>query len=437
MRLEELSSPNMNPHPPPEQIQRYAVYSLRVAMEEGLAVTRSFIVIKNGYDIIVRFTRLHEYAGIYAKGTYRPVTANPESKLYFICKMLNYALTEFGIRHVFDLTKPMLAQFFSFYACEKLPDGTFRSQRSVECCVSAVTDFASRLCSKFNGYMKLSKEELYEEETRVTRRGKTIRKNVPAFQAVGFPQTRALLREIPTKVMEILIPLAFRYAREIAFGVCLQAFAGLRGGEVCNVRQECSPLGAGIRFVTVAGETVKAEIDLRRELTLRSDKAEIGKIKRERLQCVYPAFLGAFTQAYELHKEYLRHVSFEPEYAPMFVNRNGKAMSYETYRTRFKALVQKRLRPILANSGDPELRVYAQLLCENELGCHALRHWYTVQLALRGENIADIQFWRGDKSPESAFGYLQNKGELVRELENANERFLQALLRIGEELHEK
>ena len=216
MRLEELSSPNMNPHPPPEQIQRYAVYSLRVAMEEGLAVTRSFIVIKNGYDIIVRFTRLHEYAGIYAKGTYRPVTANPESKLYFICKMLNYALTEFGIRHVFDLTKPMLAQFFSFYACEKLPDGTFRSQRSVECCVSAVTDFASRLCSKFNGYMKLSKEELYEEETRVTRRGKTIRKNVPAFQAVGFPQTRALLREIPTKVMEILIPLAFRYAREIA-----------------------------------------------------------------------------------------------------------------------------------------------------------------------------------------------------------------------------
>ena len=46
---------------PPEQDQRYAVYSVRNTAEDGLIYTRSFIVIKNGYGVIVRFTRLQEY----------------------------------------------------------------------------------------------------------------------------------------------------------------------------------------------------------------------------------------------------------------------------------------------------------------------------------------------------------------------------------------
>ena len=323
----------------PEWTRRYAVFSLRIAMEDGTAVTRSFIVLKNGYNVIVRFTRFQEYAGIYAGKNCRPVTANPEAKLHFICKALNYALVEhgaeFGIRHIFDVTKPMLESFFNSYAREKRTDGTYRGPKT------AVTDFMSRLCGKFGGYMKLSKEDLYEETTVVTRKGQLLTKKIPAFQTDCFPRTDAPFRDMPEKAMEILLPLAFRYARDIAFGICLQAFAGLRAGEVCNVRQEGSPLGAGIRFVEAGGSVIKAEIDLRRELALRSDGVEVGKIKKERLQCVYPAFL----RAYELHKEYLKQAAFEPEYAPMFVNRNGKAMSYETYRLRFKALVRDRLRP--------------------------------------------------------------------------------------------
>ena len=439
MTLEKTPDKDNIPFPP-EQLQRYAVYSLRRTTEDGLSFTRSFIVIKNGYNVIVRFTRLQDYAGVYARRTYRPVTADPESKLHFICKMLNYALVEhgaeFGIRHVFDVTKPMLEQFFNSYAQEKRPDGTYRGQETIERCVATVTAFMERLCAKFGGYMKLSREDLYNEKTVVTKKGQLVKRKIPAFQAVGFSQTDPPFRDMPEKVMEILLPLAFRYARDIAFGVCLQAFAGLRAGEVCNVRQESSPLGAGIRFVSAGGSVIKAEIDLRRELALRSDGAEVGKIKKERLQCVYPAFLGAFLQAYELHKEYLKQVSFEPEYAPMFVNRNGKAMSYETYRLRFKRLVHDRLRPALADSADPELRIYAQLLCENELGTHALRHWYTVQLVLRGEDIANVKFWRGDKSPESAFEYLQNKGDLTRELRESAGRLLDVLLGLGEKAHE-
>ena len=149
------------------------------------------------------------------------------------------------------------------------------------------------------------------------------------------------------------------------------------------------------------------------------------------MQCVYPAFLGAFIKAYELHQEYLEQTVFEKDYAPMFVNQNGKAMSYENYRQRFKKLINAHLRPLLVKSSDPELRIYGQLLYENNLGTHAMRHWYTVQLVLRGEDIANIQFWRGDKNPESAFTYLQNKGELTRELKESNERLMEILLETG------
>lgn len=425
----------------PEKIQRYAVYSERHRLEDGHIFTRSFIVIKNGYGVIERFTRFHEYAGIYDKRTYRPLQSNPEAKLYYICSMLNYILVangkRFGIRHVFEITKPMLKEFFDAYALEKTKDDHFRSEQTVERCISAVTAFMARLSKKYAGYMKLSAKDLYEEHTHYTKQGREVTRKVPAFQAVGLFESEGIFRDIPTKAIEILIPLAFRFTPEIAFGICLQAFAGLRAGEVCNVRQECSPLGAGIRFTEIDGIVKAISIDLTKELALRSDGAEVGKIKKERVQKVYPLFIGTFQKAYEFHKRFLKKVSYEKEYAPMFVNSHGFAMSYESYRTKFKRLVNEYLRPLLVQNKDPELRIYGQMLYENQLGTHSLRHWYTVQLVLNGEGIEGIQSWRGDRSPESAFSYLKNKGDLVKELQAANENLMSALLEIGGEYFEQ
>ena len=119
----------------------------------------------------------------------------------------------------------------------------------------------------------------------------------------------------------------------------------------------------------------------------------------------------------------------------MFVNSNGMAMSYESYRQKFRDLIDNYLRVELVKSTDPELRIYGQLLYENKLGTHSLRHWFSVQLVLRGEDIGSLQYWRGDRNPESAFTYLQNKGELIRELKYANEALADTLLQIGGELY--
>jgi len=115
----------------------------------------------------------------------------------------------------------------------------------------------------------------------------------------------------------------------------------------------------------------------------------------------------------------------------MFINNKGLAMTYDDYSDRFNSLVTNHFRTALLESDDPECRIYGQLLYENNLGPHVLRHWFSVQLVLHGEDIAQIQYWRGDKNPTSAFEYLQNKGDLVRELENAGNIFAELLMSYG------
>jgi len=419
---------------------RYAVYSYEASTPDGIAYTRSFIVLKNGYGVIARFTKLQDFAGVYAKRTFIPISADPAAKLHYICAMLNYVLVyhgrEYGIRHIFSITQPMLDAFFTDYALQKKPDDRHRGRETVERCIGAVTRFMANLSGRYGGCMKISSSDLYREELYYTGRGQQRMKKVPAFQIRGMLEVRSTFRDLPTKAFELLIPLAFRYAPDIAFAICLQAFAGLRAGEALNVRQEGGPIGSGLRFTEVAGKVTKVEIDLKKVHVLRSDGIKVGRIKKPRIQCVYPPYLEAFCTAYGYHKQYLEGHKFEEAYAPMFPNSLGKAMTYDSYRKKFEGLVSKHLRPLLLGSSDPELHIYGQLLCENTLTPHSLRHWFTVQLVLRGEDIAGIQFWRGDRNPQSAFEYLQNKGDLNRELKEADGKLTELLIKAGEKLYE-
>ena len=103
----------------PVDSERYGVYTYRTSTEDGLVYARSFIVLKNDYGI-VRFTRLHEFAGF---KNYKPITSDAEGKLYHICGMLNYVLVdhgkEFRVKHVFKITTDMLQKYFDAYAYEK------------------------------------------------------------------------------------------------------------------------------------------------------------------------------------------------------------------------------------------------------------------------------------------------------------------------------
>jgi integrase len=420
---------------PFRKVYRYGVYKYQLTAPDGSVYTRPFIVIRNSHDVIVRFTNLHSYADGFGGRIFSPLVSDAEKKLYYVCKMLNYILIEqyerFGIDGILQIDRPALEAFFRGYALDPKPDGGFRVAQSIEKCVGAAVTLFRNLRRKFGGQMALSDVDLVAEKLVQTKRGDMVRKNVPAFRVEGIRTQHDAFRELPTKSFKILLNLAFRYAPDIAFAICLQAFAGLRAGEVCNVRRESSPLGGGLTFTRIGDDIRKVEIDLTREIALRSDGVDVGGVKKERVQCVYPPFLDAFVAAYKFHLCFLSEHKFEPDYCPMFINARGKAMTYTDYSRRFAALVTSRFRPALLESGDPDCRLYGQLLYENRLSPHSLRHWFSVQLVLNGEDIAQIQYWRGDASPESAFVYLQNKGDLVHELERTSADFINITLAYG------
>lgn len=419
---------------------RYAVYERNLIRDGTAAYSRHFIVLKNQYDIIVHFTGFHKYVTTYEESIYRPLASSIRERLLYVCEMLNHIFIErfkrTKISHVFQIDKKMLDSFFQDYALEKLPNGSYRSRQSIEKCVSSVTMFFRKLCREYSGYMAVSIDELYCEKLVYGTRGKARRKLVPDFQVRGIPENKQIFRDMPTKVFALLLNQAFRYAPEIALTICVQAFAGLRPGEAMNVRQESSPLGAGVIITWVDGEIKSVDFDLTREYALRADGVICGKIKKERRQKIYPAFLSAFSVAYERHKKHLVSKKFDRSYCPMFVNGYGSAMTYADYRLRFKSLVQNHLRPMLLKHEDAECRLYGQLLYENSISPHSLRHWFSVALVLMGEDVAQLQYWRGDSNPESAIRYLQNKGELVRELSAANENFADLIMRGAVDFYE-
>ena len=419
---------------------RYAVYTHQLVSPDGIAYPRCFIVIKSAYNVIVYFTKLHQFVGVYEGSVYRPLSSDARERMIYITQMLNYIIIDhkpvYRLDHVFRITKDMLLAFFMDYALKEKKAGGHRGCQDVEKCIIAVTGFFSRLCRKYPGYTAVSRNELYSDKKVLTRYGRQRLVSVPDFQVPVIPEPKEIFRDIPTKVFQILMNLAVRYDPDIAFAMALQAFAGLRPGEVMNVRQESSPKGPGIRLTWRGKKLVRADIDLTHEYAMRSDAVSCGSIKKERTAHVYPPFLDAFQRMYSLHKERLSRAAYEKDFCPMFVNSRGMAMTYEIYYNRFVSLVTDRLRPVLLAHEDPECRIYGQLLYENSLGPHSLRHWFSVQLALRGEDVAQLQFWRGDKNPESAFRYLQNKGDLIRELEATNELLARALMKEGENIFE-
>lgn len=435
MTIVNLNQEGDGEHSGWRELYRYAVFEHKLVFEGGNAYTRSFIVLKNQYDVIVHFTSFHNYIDAYAKGVCIPLASDAKAKMHYVCMMLNYIFIynhdTFGIGHVFHIEKWMLDEFFQDYALEKQQNGSYRSHQSIEKCIFTVTGFFRKLTRDFGGYMRIKKDELYIEKTVFTRQGKRHKKLTSNFKVRMMKTESTIFRDIPTKAFQVLINQAFAQMPEIAFAICISAFAGLRPGEVCNVRQEVSPLGSGLEITSINGTVKTVEIDLRVEYRLRSDGVRVGGIKKERRQRVYPAFLPAFCKAYEFHKSLMRDRG-EKEYYPMFVGSYGKAMTYSNYRSKFQRLITEYVRPALLGHKDPECRLYGQLLYEHRLGPQACRHWFTVQLVLMGESVAGLQYWRGDSSPESALTYLQNKGDLVKELSAANELLAEFMVNGGE-----
>lgn len=420
---------------------RFYVYKHHLVIKGDMLITRQFIVLRDVNNTIITFTKLHRFIRSSKNKVSRSIADDGNNRFSFVCAFLNYIFIDnydkYGITTLTELTLDMIKDYFLDYGLS--PDDSIHSntKNTVERCATVIIDFLVSYLEKYETQCVLKKSILVKKVEYRTKMGQLKTKYVPAFDIYHSNIPKTIFRDMPDSVFEIFMSYAANYYKDIFLLMCLSAFAGLRPSEACNVRQKISPLGSGLVFKKINGNITSIAIDLTKERNLRSDLKPVGKIKKERIQKVYPKFIHAFSYAYEIYTEYLSTCKFEKEYCPMTVNSRGMAMTYDLYYSKFRSMTEE-LRPILLTSSDAEVVEFGNELFEHNISPHIFRHWFTVQLCLYGEDVASLQFWRGDKTPESALRYLANKGKLEKQLKYvSNEVFnfmnFQAALHHGKE----
>lgn len=406
-------------HPEILKLYKFSVYKHQLVLNDSQLVMRQFIVIKDSNNNIIAFTKFHKYIHTHNNKGAKSVSTSGNNRFAFVAQFLNYVLIQnyenYHISSVNEVSISMIQDFFRDYGISNKK----RTKSTVDQCVNAIIDFLRSYISKNQSKCVLHFDDFLTKKEFRNAHGRLRSKYVPNFEIYYSGRSKQIFRDMPNSVFDLIFTYSAQFYPEIFFLIALSAFAGLRPSEACNVRQSISPLGSGIIFEKSNGETKKITINLLEEKNLRSDLKPVGRIKKERKQQVYPRFLHVFEEAYEMHLKYLSTCKFEPAFCPMNVNSRGMAMTYSNYVSVFKKMM-KSVIPILLQTGDPEVELYAHNLLERNIGPHIFRHWFSVQLVLYGEDVAGLQFWRGDTSPESALNYLRDKGELVKQLSLVN-----------------
>ena len=403
---------------------RFSTYKHTFVYANNHLVTKNFITLCNA-DGTKIFTDFHKYL----KNPDRKIkrfNENGNKRSVYVCKFLNYAFFTAGINNLSELTVEIGENFLNAYGLHELPDDdefVHRGEESVDKCVKAVLDFYHNLIDDKNSGCTIKKEDMFRYVTKRDKRGKAYKKKMPVFDVLFIPEVKKpIYRDIPNSAFVLLFDHIVEHHKDILGIVMHQAFAGLRPAEACNVRRR--DVG-GIKIKDVQGELRRVTIDLKNELNLRSDLICVGGIKKERDARVPDIFLNAYREAYNIYTEYLEGKPYEAEYSPFSVNSQGKAMTYDSYYKKFRAIIQDEMIPIFLKSNDPEVVLYGQTLMENSLSPHVFRHWYTVQLVLSGiEHPGVLKDLRGDSNPESALTYIKSKGDLEKQYSKiTNETF--------------
>lgn len=405
----------------------FAVYEHILIYDGDKKIKRQLIVLKDSADNIIGWTDFHKFAQS-PSARIKSIYSDSGKRCYSIAKFLNYIFWDcYHITKLSDLTAQMVCDFLNDYGLCRLPGdnkNTIRNKTTVTICVAAIIDFLTLLLKKEHGF-RMKVDDLYHYEKFFDKRTKREKsRRVPNFTIYFSDGIRQnMLRDLPEGAFQILFNEIAENHRNILMLAALSAFGGLRPSEACNVRREDSPLGPGMRFQYTNGKVSDVIIDLREEKILRSDLIDVGGIKKPREQRIYPKFLGQFMDCYTLYSSYIVGHPYEADYGALTNTRSGKAMTYKSYLNAFKTAVQTAIPKMLA-CDDPKVQHYGFLLQEHSISPHIFRHWFSVHLTVDGASIAELMYWRGDKSPESALVYLQNKSDLVKQYYNVSSKIV-------------
>lgn len=367
---------------------------------------------------IIKWTDFHKYIRTGKKQIAVPLKNDENKAFHAVIPFLNYVyFNKYDINRLTEVNVDMVRHYMNDYGLCKLPDDdefTARSENTVKTNIYYILSFLEEFIDA-NPSSLLKRSDLIKDVEVYSKSARRyVTKKVPAFKVVYNSEPNPIFRDIPEKAFEIIMNEIITNYRDILMLAALQAFAGMRPSEACNVRRPDSLLGPGIVFSYIDGKVHDVSIDLKRKYVLRSDLVDVGGIKKFRTQRVYPQFLKVFIDCYNLYMQFIDDRKYESEYGPLSINRQGKAYTYHSYLYRFRKAV-KSAQIKMRDSDDPETVYYSFLLDEQNISPHILRHWFSVKLTLYGEDASGLQYWRGDSSIESSLTYISNKSDLEKQ----------------------
>ncbi|MDY4500499.1 MAG: site-specific integrase [Lactobacillus johnsonii] len=390
---------------------------VRTVKQTGEIAIKEMVVLKEGRKI-VGFTDFNKYICGSDKKKSHKINESLKGRTKIIVKFLNYVyFDQYQIKKLQDLQLDMVKRFLKDYGLCNLPgdsEFTHRSRNTVDLAIGYIIDFLEKVLADRSVKMSFKKADLYKErEIYSKKQKKFIKIKVPVFEVNYVDTYRSkIFRDIPTDAFAIIMNHIFLNHPRILMLAANSAFAGVRPSESCNIRREDSVLGPGIKIETLDGEITDITLDLRYEFALRSDDVSVGGIKKHREQKIYYGLMSNWIRCYERYNKFNEGRKYESDYGPLSTNKQGMAITYQSYYDEFRQVVKECIPQMLA-SDNPEVVQYGNHLAVHHISPHILRHWFSVYLVLNGAELNDLMYWRGDKSPESSQVYLDNKSDIV------------------------
>ena len=335
-----------------------------------------------------------------------------------LCAFLNYILWNTKCDTIADISLGDIREFLIDF--KEVSDDVPRDPQEWARGVTDVMRFLRNYVAYNSGTMKfkVTPEELITPVRLSRKDGKQIIITDQANRLYVKPpkKTHRKYRLLLHGHLDLLLYEARKYDPMILPGIMLQAYAGLREGEVVNCTQSNIH-----RIYGGFGRISKVKIDLTHPAAFAENytgKTEFGKIKVPRQQEVYTDFIESIVSVLDEHERYLHTYGYPSgDGAPLFYSRWEKPMTVATYTGRVRKLFYDHFLPDLqrvceAQGTWAENAPYIEAYEKEFPGAHMLRHWFTMYLLQYTTMSAEeVSHWRGDSSIDSMQSYIHvNQG---------------------------
>lgn len=229
------------------------------------------------------------------------------------------------------------------------------------------------------------------------------------FKGVIYPEIEQLKKVehyFPVEYIPIFLEVANMIAKPIVLGIYLQIFGGLRIGEATNIRrsQIKHSLNKEQLLLNIKNQNFRMDIK-------GHNSSNVKKKRHQEVYNINDWFSILFYEHLELFKD-------RDKSGALFVNRNFKAMTTDSYRQYFNK-VRKYFIKLLLKYGDAQDRTLAKSLNSKKWSSHIGRGTFSNILAEISDNPAQLAYARGDANMESSLTYISKTSKTAQKIERA------------------